>query len=176
MSLLTLPRHIIETLYTAKVGSADCVCPICTSAIDSLETCTITKCGHYYHNDCIGKWIHHHTTCPTCRSTITESGLSDVDDSEDEVDDDSDDGADMRADAPVFRPRAGAGPPAIRRKTGYNIYIRDMFIAERARSGNAPRESMVNMGLFSRQWKDLSGPEREPYHAKAALYNEEHSL
>jgi hypothetical protein len=40
-------------------------CPICQDAIVA-DNLVKTKCGHFYCNDCIVKWLKEHVACPVC--------------------------------------------------------------------------------------------------------------
>ena len=57
-------------------------CSICISPIDRDNSKQILKCGHYFHHDCVTRWIDEgKNTCPICRSliddTIEETNSSD---------------------------------------------------------------------------------------------------
>ena len=39
-------------------------CPICLNRCDK-EFCLV--CGHYYHKDCLQRWLRQQNTCPICR-------------------------------------------------------------------------------------------------------------
>ena len=45
-------------------------CAICLDQFDIGDTARYLKCGHYYHNKCIGEWLGSKTTCPKCTATV----------------------------------------------------------------------------------------------------------
>jgi len=50
---------------TSDVLELDCV--VCISTIEKDETYTVLNCNHYFHNECINKWLKKHLNCPCCR-------------------------------------------------------------------------------------------------------------
>ncbi|ONK68902.1 uncharacterized protein A4U43_C05F17230 [Asparagus officinalis] len=53
-------------------------CPICLSAVEEEEMVRVLpNCKHLFHVECVDMWLHSHTTCPVCRSTVGmgDSGL-----------------------------------------------------------------------------------------------------
>ena len=46
-------------------------CAICTVELE--ETVRPTKCGHYFHAECLAKWLSTKQTCPTCRCTLRDA-------------------------------------------------------------------------------------------------------
>ncbi|TPX37822.1 hypothetical protein SeMB42_g06856 [Synchytrium endobioticum] len=48
-------------------------CIICTTDFEVGEKIRTLSCDHQYHRNCIDNWLFEHTTCPLCRSTVTES-------------------------------------------------------------------------------------------------------
>lgn len=53
-------------------------CSVCLSAFQDQEKVKILPgCNHAYHPDCIDKWLHTHSSCPLCRSSLrTDSTVS----------------------------------------------------------------------------------------------------
>lgn len=47
-------------------------CPICHEAITKETGITTMSCSHSFHLKCIGTWILKSTSCPCCRSEISE--------------------------------------------------------------------------------------------------------
>lgn len=45
-------------------------CSICFEAM--AENCMKLPCEHTFHEDCITQWLHRHSTCPMCRSPVSE--------------------------------------------------------------------------------------------------------
>lgn len=62
------------------ITSDNSECVICRESFqDSFRTklvASLPNCGHFYHNDCIGRWLFHQldieqeTSCPVCRSPV----------------------------------------------------------------------------------------------------------
>lgn len=52
---------------TAK---ADDECSICYNTYSNNESTGGLKCGHYYHTQCILRWLETSTTCPLCRQYV----------------------------------------------------------------------------------------------------------
>lgn len=42
-------------------------CSICLNTIHIGAECGKLQCGHYYHYNCIERWLNVNSTCPTCR-------------------------------------------------------------------------------------------------------------
>lgn len=47
------------------------ICPICFDEI--LSDADITTCKHWFHKQCLTKWLQKQHTCPCCRGFIIES-------------------------------------------------------------------------------------------------------
>jgi len=45
-------------------------CCICMCEYDLSEKVKKLGCGHCFHQDCIGEWLHRHTVCPTCKTAV----------------------------------------------------------------------------------------------------------
>ena len=48
-------------------------CSICLNTIQYGAECGRLSCGHYYHYNCIERWLNVNTTCPTCRRDTSRS-------------------------------------------------------------------------------------------------------
>jgi hypothetical protein len=57
-------------------------CSICFEPM--AENCVNLPCEHAFHEHCITRWLHRHSTCPMCRTSVTEE-----EDYEDSTADDS---------------------------------------------------------------------------------------
>ena len=53
-------------------------CPICQSKFKSGQEYAEAKCGHYFHVDCLGKWLSQNDTCPTCRKFLDSTKYLDA--------------------------------------------------------------------------------------------------
>ena len=42
-------------------------CPICWDKKCDIQ---LTRCGHFYHEECIKKWLEFHNSCPYCRNFV----------------------------------------------------------------------------------------------------------
>lgn len=47
------------------MSSTDCT--ICCDALPSGR-CSVTRCGHVFHTECLNKWFEQRPTCPLCKS------------------------------------------------------------------------------------------------------------
>ena len=47
-------------------------CPICYDVITDGASHR-TPCGHVFHQACMTSWLERATTCPSCRTTVTEA-------------------------------------------------------------------------------------------------------
>ncbi|GJU41226.1 RING-H2 finger protein ATL63-like protein [Tanacetum coccineum] len=73
-----LPSSVISSLplFIYKISppfDSSCIteCAICLSVFQEEEIGRkLPVCGHAFHVDCIDMWLHSHSTCPICRSTI----------------------------------------------------------------------------------------------------------
>ena len=48
----------------------------CTICLDEFQHPIILTCKHVFCESCINEWLNKNTTCPICRTTIVNSGLS----------------------------------------------------------------------------------------------------
>ena len=48
-------------------------CSICMEDFKTDDIIRVLNCNHYYHHDCIDKWLIKHKTCPYCRNNLTEN-------------------------------------------------------------------------------------------------------
>merc|ERR1712039_728812 len=49
-------------------------CSVCQDFFDSSRTIKKTNCGHYFHEDCLGKWLGEYARiCPLCRTDLQEA-------------------------------------------------------------------------------------------------------
>lgn len=46
-------------------------CAVCLSALEGEEKAKLLpNCNHFFHVDCIDKWLGSHSTCPICRAEV----------------------------------------------------------------------------------------------------------
>lgn len=49
-------------------------CSICQDVFDSSRLIKRTSCGHFFHEDCLGKWLGEYARiCPLCRTDLEEA-------------------------------------------------------------------------------------------------------
>ncbi|KAL8253390.1 hypothetical protein R6Q59_037083 [Mikania micrantha] len=77
--LLDLPIIRFEDLQNHRHRSVDRMCFICAGDYDNGDVlCQLSRCGHVFHSDCVGKRLHRNQSfCPYCRTPIF-SGLPPV--------------------------------------------------------------------------------------------------
>ncbi|KAL6174845.1 hypothetical protein ACLB2K_051490 [Fragaria x ananassa] len=71
-----LDQATIESYPKTQLGesrewpsSGDNTCPICLEEYQAKETIrTIPECNHYFHANCVDKWLKKNPTCPLCRN------------------------------------------------------------------------------------------------------------
>eukprot|EP00747_Dinoflagellata_sp_TGD_P166535 gnl/TRDRNA2_/TRDRNA2_189450_c0_seq1.p1 gnl/TRDRNA2_/TRDRNA2_189450_c0~~gnl/TRDRNA2_/TRDRNA2_189450_c0_seq1.p1 ORF type:complete len:288 (+),score=34.84 gnl/TRDRNA2_/TRDRNA2_189450_c0_seq1:93-956(+) len=69
----------IKNLQTVKYdpalfseeGKSECCC--CCEPFDEQKEIKRTPCDHYFHEECLGKWLRVSTTCPLCRNDLDEA-------------------------------------------------------------------------------------------------------
>lgn len=72
-----LDKSAMKALPTVVYARTQCQhaqkdCPICLADFEDGETVRILpKCNHYFHRECIDRWLLSHSTCPTCRRYCT---------------------------------------------------------------------------------------------------------
>jgi hypothetical protein len=67
---LPLPQNIGSLIIQAQ-RDTDEACPITASPYRDLQHLTVTSCFHVFDTESIKKWCKTHSTCPVCRTTIT---------------------------------------------------------------------------------------------------------
>ena len=63
-----------QTLHSSLNSNAMDMCAMCyeTFDIEEDENVRLLHCGHFYHVDCIDRWLYRSRTCPTCCADVTE--------------------------------------------------------------------------------------------------------
>lgn len=62
------------SLFPKGDDGEDPECAVCQDVFDSSRTIKKTSCGHYFHEDCLGKWLSEYSRmCPLCRSDLEEA-------------------------------------------------------------------------------------------------------
>lgn len=53
-------------------------CCICTETFGTTGVIKRTACQHYFHEECLGKWLRVSTTCPLCRNDLERATLGET--------------------------------------------------------------------------------------------------
>ena len=72
-SKLSFPEIIIEDINKLEDGNKSCV--ICLEEFNSKEKVTALPFLHYFHTNCIKKWMKRKTECPVCKFELTKENL-----------------------------------------------------------------------------------------------------
>ena len=67
------PTHRMSKSIRKKYNMEDPICSICQEDINSRQHCSILKCEHVYHKNCIKTWLTktcEKPTCPCCRIDV----------------------------------------------------------------------------------------------------------
>ncbi|TPX70419.1 hypothetical protein SpCBS45565_g01742 [Spizellomyces sp. 'palustris'] len=64
-----LSRHLIESLPRKKykpgsMSAEEAKCTVCLSEYDAGDSLKGTPCAHWFHDECIDRWLKDHSTCP----------------------------------------------------------------------------------------------------------------
>lgn len=69
-----LARDVLEALPTFEFSGEEerkLECAVCLEDFEEGEKGrTLPKCGHDFHLECIDMWLHSHSTCPLCRTSV----------------------------------------------------------------------------------------------------------
>ncbi len=71
----------------AVPGLVDDVCSVCQDTITMRQSSTRTPCDHWFHHNCIARWIRSRPTptCPVCRQSLSDEFVEILDDFGNEV-------------------------------------------------------------------------------------------
>ncbi|KAK1288387.1 RING-H2 finger protein ATL60 [Acorus calamus] len=73
----TLLKSLPVTAFRAEDFKDGLECAVCLSELSEGEKARfLPKCNHGFHVDCIDMWFQSHSTCPLCRSPVTEESTS----------------------------------------------------------------------------------------------------
>jgi len=68
--------YVGGTVKEMDEGESD-RCSVCLSQMCKGEKVRVLPlCNHRYHADCIGAWLKNNTTCPLCRSKISDHSFN----------------------------------------------------------------------------------------------------
>lgn len=63
------PEHIISNLQRVNIeNNDDRQCSICFEQLNG--NCIQLRCDHYFHENCISRWLNRQDTCPVCRNQV----------------------------------------------------------------------------------------------------------
>ena len=71
--LLSFPEIVIEDIN--KLEEANKSCMICLEEFKSKEKVTALPCLHYFHTNCIKKWMKRKNECPICKFKLTKENI-----------------------------------------------------------------------------------------------------
>ncbi|KAI3501712.1 hypothetical protein L1887_29685 [Cichorium endivia] len=64
------------TEHERVLSGEDAVCCICLAKYANNDELRQLTCSHFFHKDCVDKWLKINATCPLCKSEVGESALS----------------------------------------------------------------------------------------------------
>jgi len=71
-----IPRLSLQSIDSSDVSISEVSemeCAICMCPFEPSENLRLLPCGHFFHVECIKKWLVTRSTCPFCRKDITET-------------------------------------------------------------------------------------------------------
>ena len=71
---LSFPEIVIDDIN--KLDDSNKSCVICLEEFHSREKVTALPCFHYFHTNCIKKWIQKKTFCPVCKFELTQKNIA----------------------------------------------------------------------------------------------------
>ncbi|OAY59877.1 RING-H2 finger protein ATL66 [Manihot esculenta] len=75
----TIIQALPTTFYDSSTvpgssSSADAECSICLAVYEDGDKLKILpKCHHFFHEECVDRWLHSWTACPLCRASLLDS-------------------------------------------------------------------------------------------------------
>jgi len=61
----------------ARVSApGECCCVVCLEPMRRAEIVRILPCCHFYHKDCVDRWLQRHKRCPVCNGDIEQLALA----------------------------------------------------------------------------------------------------
>jgi len=111
-----LPSECLQRLPVAKYqdiqalhGAGEATCSICLEEFGLNERLKILPCGHWYHTQCIDKWLVGHVDCPLCKRDVRQSLEGDSSDWTPLLGGDASDSPVNAHESPVGEESAGEG-------------------------------------------------------------------
>ncbi|KAE8683156.1 RING-H2 finger protein ATL72 [Hibiscus syriacus] len=70
-------RQIPVVVYSSGMNMKAMDCPICLGEfMDGEKVRVLPKCNHGFHLRCIDTWLMSHSSCPTCRRSLSDQATS----------------------------------------------------------------------------------------------------
>ena len=69
-----MPKHIIKDIN--KLSEDNKTCLICLENYKNLDNTVILPCIHFYHIECIEKWLKKHDFCPLCKFELSYENIN----------------------------------------------------------------------------------------------------
>ncbi|KAL4193370.1 hypothetical protein AMTRI_Chr06g199070 [Amborella trichopoda] len=66
-------ESVSVTLFKCLPMNSGCPveCTVCLYKFEEEEEISKLRCNHFFHRDCLDKWLDHwHSTCPLCRTSV----------------------------------------------------------------------------------------------------------
>ena len=63
---------ILKKSKQLKITKEGKTCSICMLKLEIADNVFKLKCKHLFHSDCFKPWAKKHSTCPNCRTDLTE--------------------------------------------------------------------------------------------------------
>ncbi|KIW21694.1 uncharacterized protein PV07_12873, partial [Cladophialophora immunda] len=67
---LSLEKKMVDGDMLGKEGKAEC--SICMVNVELGSEVTVLPCNHWFHGDCVTRWLKQRDSCPHCRKPITK--------------------------------------------------------------------------------------------------------
>jgi len=71
-----IPRLSIQSMDSSEVSVSEVSemeCVICMCEFEPTENLRVLPCGHFFHVECVRKWLVTRSTCPFCRKDIADT-------------------------------------------------------------------------------------------------------
>lgn len=68
--------EVVRISEITRQGEELPVCAVCTDSYERTGTAKKLPCNHFYHSECLLRWLRSHASCPTCRFEIESNDPS----------------------------------------------------------------------------------------------------
>lgn len=62
--------EIVNNFTEIELKNVNETCSICIHNFETHTKCIILPCKHFFHKECISKWLEENNSCPVCRCTL----------------------------------------------------------------------------------------------------------